>query len=161
MSFIFGIISREKGACYEKIIQIICLFCILLYMQIAVFTTVKLQLLLLIKNKAFIVYKREVGGATSVSAVAGAVSPWTASTILGAVATSNTLQYGINQILSGSDITTKGLIFNAKIGAVGGGIGGTVVSKLSLPVVTNSIFISRSLAQRVNNNQVFYANVQN
>lgn len=128
-------------------------------MQIAVFTTVKLQLLLLIKNKAFIVYKREVGGATSVSAVA--VSPWTASTILDAVATSNTLQYGINQILSGSDITTKGLIFNATIGAVGGGIGGTVVSKLSLPVATNSIFISRSLAQRVNNNQVFYANVQN
>ncbi|WP_429773832.1 RHS repeat-associated core domain-containing protein [Acinetobacter gerneri] len=107
---------------------------------------------------------REVGVATTVGAVAGAVSPWTATTTFGAIATgstANALQYAIKQKVLGQEINPNQLVLDAVTGAIGGGIGGTVVSKLSLPVATNSIFISKSLAQRVNNNQLFYANVGN
>ncbi|WP_086449503.1 RHS repeat-associated core domain-containing protein, partial [Acinetobacter baumannii] len=113
------------------------------------------------KNKGLTVNWREVGVATTVGAIAGAVSPWTATTTIGAIATgstANVMQYGINQKLSNQMITQKDVIINAVSGAIGGGIGGSVVSKLKIPTA-NSPFISKSLANKINNNQLFYANV--
>ncbi|HCW5676514.1 TPA: RHS repeat-associated core domain-containing protein, partial [Acinetobacter baumannii] len=83
------------------------------------------------KNKGLTVNWREVGVATTVGAIAGAVSPWTATTTIGAIATgstANVMQYGINQKLSNQMITQKDVIINAVSGAIGGGIGGSVVS---------------------------------
>ncbi len=103
----------------------------------------------------------KVGIAMGVGAIAGAVSPWTATSAIGSIMTgsiSNTIQYSAGQFAEGNSVSAMGLVSNAVIGAVGGGIGGTTIRNVGIPLSTTSIFISKALAKNVNTNRAILAN---
>lgn len=110
----------------------------------------------IMKNKGFENIKwKEVGVAASVGAVAGAISPWTAQTAIGAVVTgsgSNVASYWLTQTVNNEPTTTTGFVASAGLGAIGGKLSGPV----SRPLQGSSIragesqFISRAEANRVN-----------
>ncbi|WP_436870770.1 RHS repeat-associated core domain-containing protein [Acinetobacter courvalinii] len=110
----------------------------------------------IMKNKGFENIKwKDVGVAASVGAVAGAISPWTAQTAIGAVVTgsgSNVASYWLTQTVNNEPTTTTGFVASAGLGAIGGKLSGPV----SRPLQGSSIragesqFISRAEANRVN-----------
>lgn len=106
-------------------------------------------------NKSFSrINWKDVGIATSVGAVAGAVSPWTASTTLGAVITgsvSNSISYGVTEVANNRKPTATGLTLSAGLGALGGKIAGPIQKA---PIrISESPFISSQLATRSNRSQ--------
>lgn len=83
----------------------------------------------------------DVGIATGVGAVAGALAPFAATRLLATElgAGSNALQYGLTQWANGDDITASGLGWSLLSGAGGGYIGGAFTrSKLYYPSSINS-----------------------
>ncbi|OUY08286.1 hypothetical protein [Acinetobacter populi] len=97
---------------------------------------------------------KNVGIAASVGAVAGAVSPWTASTAIGAVVTgsiASATQYGVTQLANNKALTVNGYIASAVLGGLGGGIAGAIPKSRFIPLDSRSPFISSKEAIRVNN----------
>lgn len=96
---------------------------------------------------------RSVGVAIGVGAVAGAISPWTATSAIGATVTgslASTAQYGLTQWAVDQPTTATGYVASAALGGLGGGIAGAIPK----PKYTSapSTFITAQEATRVKNN---------
>ncbi|WP_155767331.1 RHS repeat-associated core domain-containing protein [Acinetobacter gyllenbergii] len=112
----------------------------------------------IMKNKGLKNIKwQDVGVAASVGAIAGAVSPWTAHSTIGAIVTgsgSNMAAYGLTQKINNEPTTTAGWVASAALGAIGGKLSGPVLQQAqrSSIRVAESQFISKAEAAQVNRN---------
>jgi hypothetical protein len=81
--------------------------------------------------------------AAGVGAVAGAITPYVATTYFGAAslgASANTVQYGITQYANGNSITSSGVGWSIVTGSIGGLAGGRI-RKAALPYDESSLWM--------------------
>lgn len=104
---------------------------------------------------------KNVGIATGVGAVSGALAPFVATTGLGAMvlgAGSNVGQYGLTQMANGDPVSWTGAVWNAGTGALGGALGGPISRGAGIPFSTNSPWLNPQIARALNQQAAAAAN---